>query len=98
MPRTIFKEAIRRRAYVVNGRIREHGEPGSARGWRSGETATRTRGGRGGIVLKDARGHEYEKGERVEDRKCTKCRVDARARGLARGLKSGLTRFRGRAV
>lgn len=28
--------------------------------------------------LKDARGHEYEKGERVEDRKFTS-RVDARA-------------------
>lgn len=36
------------------------------------------------MALKDARGHEYEKGERVEDRKCTKCRVDARAKGLAR--------------
>lgn len=33
--------------------------------------------------MKDARGHEYEKGERVEDRKCTS-RVDARARGIAR--------------
>lgn len=75
MPRTIFKDAIRRRAYVVNGRIREQGEPG----WRSGEMQRERE-----VALKDARGHEYEKGERVEDRKCTKCRVDARVRGLAR--------------
>lgn len=54
--------------------------------------------------LKDARGHEYEKGERVKDRKFTN-RVDARpteriGNGGTRShrAKSGLTRFRGRAV
>lgn len=83
MPRTIFKDAIRRRAYAVNGRIRGRGEPGR-RGDGAAGRLRRGRGGRGrgdGVALKDARGHEYEKGERVEDRKCTKCRVDARARG-----------------
>lgn len=71
MPWTIFKDAIRRRAYAVNGRIRGRSEPaleaatmGRPREGRGGE------GGRG-VALKDARGHEDEKGERVEDRKCT---------------------------
>lgn len=38
------------------------------------------------MALKDARGHEYEKGERVEDRKCTSVwLMRARGRGGARG-------------
>lgn len=36
-----------------------------------------------GLALKDARGHEYEKGERVEDRKYMS-RVDMRAWGIAK--------------
>jgi len=40
---------------------------------------------RSGVAVKDARGHGYEKGERVEDRKCAsvECRVDASARERA---------------
>lgn len=96
MPWTIFKDAIRRRAYAVNGRIRGRSEPAleaATMGWPGG-------GGRR-VALKDARGHEDEKGERVEDRKCTSVGLmRARERGGTgwRGLKSGLTRFRGRAV
>jgi hypothetical protein len=46
--------------------------------------------------VKDARGHGYEKGERVEDRKCAsvECRVDASARERAgRRTASGEERF-----
>lgn len=50
MPWTIFKDALPGgpRAYTVNGRIRE--------------TAGTKGNGERGADLKDARGHEYEKG------------------------------------
>lgn len=40
------------------------------------------------MALKDARGHEYEKGERVEDRKCTSVWL-MRARGREGGREGG---------
>lgn len=55
----------------------------------------RARGhGRSEVALKDARGHEYEKGERVEDRKCASVRLmRAQARTRARRMASAEERF-----
>lgn len=75
MPWTIFKDALRAWVYTVNGRIRGTVGWQELQRWGRG---CRAEGGGRGADLKDARGHEYEKGEGVEDRKFTS-RVDARA-------------------